>query len=223
MVDIFAQVKAQNLTFLDKILTSEFVFNLKMLPFKIFRSPSPKERNGTIRFCGCLSHNKNDFQCCAMPYFVKGRLDIYEKLMRHNMKIIENPDVKKVIFDCATCFETVLKYPLSETAREKLCFETDFGKINVPYTFHKPCHMPQEIFEKLEAELKKDPYYRPLKEHDCCGFGGDFFIRHPFVAIKLSIKRAREIKKTGAKKVLTACPTCRWSLVAGKILSKFFN
>ncbi len=221
VVTLFAQVKAENLTFLDKFLTSEFVFNLKMLPFKIFQTRAPKEKNGTIHFWGCISSHKNDFKCCAMPYLTKGRLDIYEKLMKHNMKIIENPNIKKVIFDCATCFEAVSKYPLPAACREKLYFETDIKKMNVPYTFHKPCHMPQEIFEKLETELKKDPFYRPLKEQTCCGFGGDFFVRHPVMALNLSISLAQKIKETGAKEVISACPTCRWSIKAGKILQKF--
>ncbi|MBE7706941.1 MAG: (Fe-S)-binding protein [Cyanobacteria bacterium SIG30] len=218
-VKIFAQFKNDNLSFLDKILSSEFIFNLKMLPINLFKRKFD-EKEGEIHFFGCVSRYKNDFVCCAMPYLTKGRLDIYNKMMNKNIKIAKNPDIKKIIFHCATCFDAFKNYDLPKNILDKLTFEPDFKIPNEKFTFHKPCHMSSEIFENIKNELKKNENFVELKENDCCGFGGDFFLKHPIISYKLAKKRAKQIESLKVKHVITSCPVCSFGLFVGKIINK---
>ena len=193
-----------------------------MLPFNVFKRKY-KEKEGEIHFFGCISSYKNDFKCCAMPYLSKGRLDVYEKLMTHNIKMASDPKIKKIIFSCATCYDTFKKYPLPRTIEEKLYFEPELKIPNKPFTYHKPCHMSDETYSKINETLKRSENYIPLPAQECCGFGGDFFLSHPIITLKLMMKKRKQIKKTGAKKVLTSCPVCSFGLLAGKILGGFIE
>lgn len=239
-VELFSKIKQQKMgakkQFLRRILNSEFIFNLKLLPLRLMPKKNfPALEKGEIYFRGCLSkYKKNDntdtrhepFKCCGLPFVVSGRRDIYEKMVEHNRKIIEDPSVKKVLFDCATCFNEVKKYPFSDPKSvQKLEFMPLCSK-NSPhiqsgktFTFYRPCHLPMEEFEKIEKEFLEMPNYVKLENtldaHSCCGFGGDFFLRHPIVAHKLSVKLAKKIHETDAQIVFAPCPTCSWSLKWG--------
>ena len=226
-VKIFSKIKSKNLTKLDKILSSKKAFDLMFMPFKIFKKKAPQEFKGDIHFWGCVSKYKNEFTCCGLPYLVKGRLDLYEEAVKSNIELIEREDVKRVIFDCATCFDTVSKYPFKnpETIK-KLVFEPEFKIPNKPFTFHTPCHLNKKVEEEIKEKLRRNKNYIEYESNSCCGFGGSFFLFHPIISSKLSLNKAIEIHKTGAKTALTVCPTCSWSLIWGKILYnilKFFK
>lgn len=222
VLKLFAHFKFKNLTFLKKIFSSQFVFNLKTLSFLKIR----KKEKKVLHFFGCMSLFKNDFACCGLPYLTKGRLDIFENLMKKNVEIIENDEVERVIFSCATCFETFKNYEnLSENAKKKLIFKpfSDIKFPKTPFTFHKPCHLDENIYSEIEEKLREYENYIPLETQSCCGFGGDFFLLHPIVSTKLAIKKAKEIEKSGAKKVITCCPVCKIGLFWGKFALLIFH
>lgn len=221
-VEIFSNIKNNRMNPLNKFLKGEFVFNLKLFPIKILKFFSKKKLNlneKEIYFKGCLSNYsvESSFKCCGVPFFVEGKLDVYKKMVAHNLELIENENVEKVFFDCATCFNEVKNYPFKNPKNaQKLKL---FGWENIEetkFTFFKPCHLDNIDFEEIEKELKKNKNYVSLYENNkkepCCGFGGDFFIRHPFIAHKLSLKLAEKIYETGAKTIIAPCPTCNWSI-----------
>ena len=221
-VDLFSRIKHERGG--GGFWGSEFIFALKLLPLKIlnfiFARPL-KLDDGEVYFKGCLSRRRgvSSFKCCAVPFLTSGRRDIYEKYVAHNVEIIERTDVKKVFFDCATCFDEVKNYPFKN---HESALKLEILPVVPPeqkFTFYKPCHIDQSEFEKLEVALGSN--YIPLKKHSCCGFGGDFFTRHPIIAHKLSTKLAQAINATGAKIVLTACPACSWSLRWGLFLKGY--
>ena len=230
----------KKLSFTGKILTSDFVFNLKMSALRLFsffkKTPVYNKSSDILYFEGCISKElKNklvihgvklengNFKCCALPYLTKGRVDIYNEIAAFNESIIEN--ARLVVFDCATCFSAVRNYPFKNPKnRSKLIFYTDIYK-NFPLeakkpavvSYHMPCHMNSagkkltEV-EEILKEIKNIKYKRLENPEYCCGFGGDFFIRHPKIALSLSFKKARDIIETNPDIVLTSCPTCLWSL-----------
>lgn len=191
-------------------------------------------------FNGCLSRcinvdfrlpfrfSRTKFECCGIPFKTKGNLDEYRRLANSNIEKIEKTD-GLVVFNCATCLSSVLSYEFkSPKTRERLVFYTSIyeemlkthnfsSKTPVTVTFHNPCHLKSagvslSHIENILNSIENVTYKRLENPDDCCGFGGDFFLRHPKTADILSSKRADEIINSGAKIVLTACPTCLWSL-----------
>lgn len=223
-----------------KIITSDFVFKLKMSALKAFsllkKKPKYAKNSKILYFEGCIAKElKNKFEikgvkiqngnflCCALPYLTKGRLDIYEKYAHYNEEITESADF--VVFDCATCLSAVKNYPFKNPKnREKLVFYTDFyknfnlqSKENLKVTFHMPCHLESAgkslgETEEILSSIKNVNYVKLNNPQTCCGFGGDFFIRHPKIAFSLSLKKGLDIIKSNADVALTSCPTCLWSL-----------
>lgn len=240
-VQIFAQIKAENLSFLDKIFYSALIFKLKMFVLKIFyklkypigrKNPKNYINEKITYFKGCgtnamsfglIGSNliKEKFECCGLPYFTKGRIDLYEKCKNKNLKLIEK--YNKIVFDCATCYDTILKYEGID--KEKIIYFTDFYKSKklqsknpVKVTFHKPCHLSNDKFIEIEnilQNIKNVEYIKMPKADDCCGFGGDFFTRHPKTADFLSKEKIKNAIQTNADIILTTCPTCLWSLKYG--------
>ena len=233
---IFSEKK---LNTLGKILNSIFVFNLKLTAlkaFSVFKKTPRYNNNGILFFEGCISKNlkeefkisglnfkKGDFECCGIPYLAKGRGDIYNQIVEKNEKIIEKSQM--VVFNCATCFSAVKEYPFKNPKnKEKLIFYTDLlkntlvsSKKNLKISYHMPCHLDSakislDEIEQIIKNIKNTEYKKLQTANECCGFSGDFFIRHPFLAFKLSNKKAKDIIKTNPDVILTSCPTCIWSL-----------
>ncbi len=194
-------------------------------------------------FNGCLSRCINSdfrlpfefsrckFECCGIPYKTKGNLDEYRAAANKNVQIIENTE-GLIVFNCATCLSSVRSYEFNTPeAQERLVFYTDVykeflkthkisSKKPVTVTFHHPCHLESAGVSLLHVEeilknIENINYVRLENHNECCGFGGDSFLRHPRTADFLSTKKIEDVKNSGAQIVLTACPTCLWSLKYG--------
>lgn len=193
-----------------------------------------------IHFNGCLSKcinpdfrlpyefSEGDFKCCGIPFKSKGNLDAYRDLADFNKKKIENTQ-GLIVFNCATCLSSVRLYKFDNPeTKNRLVFYTDVYKNFLKnhkitskkpdvVTFHMPCHLksagiPLSDVEDILNGIENIEYKRLENPDDCCGFGGDFFLRRPRTADILAQKKIEDVLKTGAKIVLTACPTCLWSL-----------
>lgn len=244
-VKIFAKVKEEYNTPFKNFINSYPFFKLKIFALKIFyKLKYPMGRNAKRKkqtipkekiayFNGCVEKavsmplrlpvaaKKEKFKCCGIPFYTKGRMDLYEKLKNQNINIIKKYD--KVVFNCATCYDTVLNYEnLPEAEKKKLIYFTDFYKEKtlfspkkIKVTFHKPCHLSDEKFfeiEKILSNIENIEYVRMPNYAECCGFGGDFFTRHIKTASILSFEKINNVLKTNADIVLTDCPSCLWSL-----------
>ncbi len=193
-----------------------------------------------IHFNGCVSKCINPdfqlpyeffeggFECCGIPYKNKGNLDVYRDTEAKNIQKIENTDAL-VVFNCATCLSSVKSYAFNTPeTKNRLIFYTELYKKMLQthnfssktldvVTFHYPCHLksagvPLFDIEYILKNIKNVTYKRLENPDECCGFGGDFFLSHPRTANVLSLKKIDDTVKSGAKIVLTACPTCLWSL-----------
>ncbi len=228
-----------------KLLPLSIVYFLNL--FKKNKKIEPKHKD-ILYFKGCVAKNQHkitfldnlfynpDFSCCALPYLTGGDIKNYKKAKERNIELIKK--AKYVVFDCASCYSAVLEYEeLNENEKKKLIFISDIFddmvlelKQNSKYkgkkvTFHKPCHMIQKDFEKIENMLNsiKDINYISAKDDSCCGFGGSYFLFHPIISTKIALKKARVIKDSQADLILTACPSCTMGLRYNQIISFNFK
>jgi len=204
-----------------KILNSYWLFKLKTLAFRHFTLFNKKSDNEKILFFkGCLSKDNflgvkdGGFKCCGLPFLTKGRRDIYEKLKRHNVKRAKN--AQTVLFDCASCLNSFKNYGTDKNLvliSDLLKGELELKK-PAAVMYHHPCHLKSAGIskEKIESFLTgiKNLRLIPTKS-SCCGFSGDFFLRHPRLTKKVNEKCAKNYTEK-ADFILTSCPTCLWGL-----------
>lgn len=211
-----------------KILTSLWMFKFKLLFLKPFlyrlRKKTRSESGSVLFFKGCLSKNNpfgikdGNFVCCGIPFFTKGRRDIYEKLKKTNIERAKNAEI--ILFDCATCLDTFKKY---NTGKKLILISdllSDKGapklKRHFKVMYHHPCHfnsagIKKEKIESFLTSIKNLEFVNT--ESSCCGFSGDFFIRHPLLSRQINKKCRENYIKQDADVILTSCPTCLWGLI----------
>ncbi len=253
----------KNANFSPSKFSQRLLLILKLLPIKILyflnffknlKKPSENSSEGPLKsniyyFKGCVSkaqHKKTfldkilynpDFSCCALPYLTGGDIKNYEKAKEKNTKLIKEANL--VVFDCATCKNTVSQYEtLNEDDKKKLVLFDEILKdkklklkknskyFNRTITFHKPCHLNKNDFEKIENFIKniEGINYKKLENADkCCGFGGSYFLFHPVISSGIAFKKAKDIKKTNADLILTICPSCVFGIRLFQLLSFNFK
>ena len=90
------------------------------------------------------------------------------------------------------------------------------GKSELLVTYHDPCHARkmQGVFKEPRTLLKANFKLVELKELDtCCGFGGvSMQTNHFDLALKVGIKKAIDIKESGASIVSAECSACRMQI-----------
>jgi Fe-S oxidoreductase len=92
-------------------------------------------------------------------------------------------------------------------------------KMDLVATYHDPCHMargagvhrePRDILAAMGVEILEMEQSRDLTR--CCGGGGGILISDPSLSDGLAKSRLAQAVATGAKTILTSCPTCESTL-----------
>lgn len=90
------------------------------------------------------------------------------------------------------------------------------GKSSLCVTYHDPCHARkmQGVFKEPRALLGANFKLVELSEvNACCGFGGvSMQTNHFDKALKVGLKKARDIKASGAQIVSAECSACRMQI-----------
>jgi Fe-S oxidoreductase len=144
--------------------------------------------------------------------------------------------VKEIIItECGHAYR-VMKFLYEAWAKEKLTFKirgfveliTEFikdgrvvlkeGSVHEPVTYHDPCQVgrnagfydePRYIMKKIAADFRD---LTPNKERNwCCGGGGGLVAMPELEKFRIQTGKlkADQIKKTGAKMLVTPCENCR--------------
>ena len=144
--------------------------------------------------------------------------------------------VKEIIItECGHAYR-VMKFLYEAWAKEKLTFKirgfveliTEFikdgrvvlkeGSVHEPVTYHDPCQVgrnagfydePRYIMKKIAADFRD---LTPNKERNwCCGGGGGLVAMPELEKFRIQTGKlkADQIKKTGAKVLVTPCENCR--------------
>lgn len=174
--------------------------------------------------------------CCGMPALAEGDLASVRALVRRNVAVLAGEDVDACVTDCTSCGmmfrDKALKVlsdddPCRADARkvaERFWEVTDWldqaglsadpRALNLPYTYHVPCHRgwkpglkdaPRRLLDRvpgLERVEMGDP-------EGCCGAGGSFFLGHRGLATAIRSRKLEDIRGTDVRTVITQCPACR--------------
>jgi heterodisulfide reductase subunit D len=148
--------------------------------------------------------------------------------------MIEKSGIKKLLFLCPGCYETFKSiYPklggefdfkvehivefLSEFVENN---DIQFNELPERITYHDPCHLGRlsGVYEQPRKILKAIPELQ-LVEMDrikdntwCCGAGGGVKAGFKEFALWSATERINEVKATGSRILLTACPFCELNL-----------
>ncbi|MEM2105252.1 MAG: (Fe-S)-binding protein [Candidatus Bathyarchaeia archaeon] len=169
--------------------------------------------------------------CCGNPFLFMGMLDDAKEFASHNVERIRAKGVKTVLTSCAGCYKVLSKeYPkiLGELPF-KVVHITQFlnklidegcvklkGSSRIKVTYHDPCEIgryagiyeePRNIIRSI-PNLKLVEMKKNRENSWCCGGGGSVNIVHTRLALSVGELRIRHAEETGAKTLVTACPSC---------------
>ena len=190
---------------------------------------------------GCDVITPHDVECCGMPARGYGRLDLVERLARHNIAVFERWKLDAIVCDCATCGSTLKEYgsllasdpgwaPRAEAFRRKIRDVSEFlaeiplrppaRRVPKRVTYHDPCHLRrgQRVWKQPRALLSGIDGLDlvELPEADwCCGSAGSQLITHYETSLKVLNRKVDNIAHTGCHVVASGCPGCRMQLHAG--------
>lgn len=235
VVEIIASAKAEYFRDhpFEKVISLAQRIFLALLSFKPFgKKKSKKFDKKVIFFSGCRGGNvtkllnscgveviEPKFDCCGIPFYVRGDRENYEKCRQNFIKTLEKYDVREVVTTCASCEKTLKGYKIEgltvrnvfEYIREnELKLEL---KKPVKVTFHKPCNIDNFGDIKWILENTKNLEYIEMKDYDsCCGLNGVTKLREYGVVSKLFREKHKNIVNSGSKIVLTSCLGCEAAL-----------
>lgn len=160
--------------------------------------------------------------CCGMPFGVLGYKD---DLAAHKEEFRRCFPQKEFICLCTTCAFFIKKaYPdlkpkyVIEIIAEKLPHYNP-KKLGLKVTYHDPCNVargmnmvdePREIIKQIGVEVVE--METSGKQAECCGGGGGLLVTDKSLAERLAEKRMNQALKTGARTLVTLCPTCEFNI-----------
>lgn len=167
-------------------------------------------------------------RCCGHDLLWNGDRENFERVAKHNVKVVADSGAETLVVSCAECLRTwKLDYEpyfkgkppkvlhLAEYVAERLP-ELKF-KVNEEhkFTYQDPCRLgrhlgiyeaPRKVMAALpDATLVEMP--RSGKRAVCCAGGTwsncDRYAKH------IQVERLQEARATGAEALVTACPKCQ--------------
>jgi len=176
--------------------------------------------------------------CCGTPMLVSGQWDVFETIMRRNIKAIKDAGAEIVVTSCPACdmmwrqvypqwaeklgidYDIEAKH-YSEILAEKIAAgeftfpETDQEKVTV--TWHDSCHIGRVsgVYEPPRDLIRAIPHANLVEmshHHEnahCCG-SVLTLIKEPLIAADIGESRLNQALEVGAEKVLALCPCCEF-------------
>lgn len=177
-----------------------------------------------------IAYLGNKELCCGHQLFWNGAINEAIQNAEKLIELIKETGAKKVVFSCAGCYSTFkndykefgldLPFKIEHISKtfSKLLKKLEIKNIiGEKVTYHDPCHLgrhlneyknPRKIIEKVGIELIEMPRNKEFSW--CCGAGsgGTCLINYPELNKEIRTGRIKEAAETGAKALITACPTC---------------
>jgi fumarate reductase (CoM/CoB) subunit B len=158
--------------------------------------------------------------CCGSPLIRTGQTGFVKTLMQRNIDAFAFRGIKTVMTMCAGCGATLKNdyntpFEVLDVTEVLERFGIEAPELlPVRATYHDPCHLlrgqgissqPRDLLRKVVSEFVEMPA-------QCCGAGGGVRSGIPEEAAALGKERGKEIEKTGADLVVTACPFCEFHI-----------
>ena len=163
--------------------------------------------------------------------------------MEHNIGRIKEMGAKSVVVTCPGCYRmwkdeyynisgqrppfdvlhsTEFIVRLVEQGRIK------FGELNASVTYHDPCDLGRNsaIFDEPRYIISQIPVlnFTELEDnreyYNCCGSGGDLLVSNQELSLDIAKRKVGEVLDTGARTVVTACPSCVRAITMAKTVEK---
>jgi Fe-S oxidoreductase len=179
-----------------------------------------------------------DEPCCGEPLYIMGFRPEAKTQAERTMERVRQTDARTVVCSCPTCVRTFrIDYPewgvnIPDDVRfvhvsEYLVEELDAGRLqlshaqNVSLTYHDPCSLGRElgVYEAPRQVLAAVPgtelrEMRLNSQHSpCCGNGGGMLATDFKLAYGAGKNAGEIILDIEADVLVTACPSCKHSLV----------
>ncbi|HDZ18697.1 hypothetical protein LCGC14_1314260 [marine sediment metagenome] len=179
--------------------------------------------------------------CCGGPAFNIRDLETGKKFAEKNKELIESTGAKIVISDCPGCVLTLknryqqldikIDADVQHTTRYfsdliksgRLVINKEIPKEFNRITIHDPCLISRNLNDNSSIRLILnevngieviEPIYNKEYVH-CCGWSGTAHWADRELAIKEAKNRISELKETGVKNFVSACPLCELGLSYG--------
>jgi len=174
--------------------------------------------------------------CCGIPALSSGDLLTFQKLLGHSLERFQNGNFDFLVTACATCTSTIHEvwpkmaddrhrdaatrlarrtmdinqFLINKAKLQPLAANTTQQRI---VTYHDPCHLKKslKVFSEPRAMINATPgcMLQEMTEADwCCGMGGSFNLQYYAISKSIGMKKAAQIKATGADVLTTGCPAC---------------
>jgi len=167
---------------------------------------------------------QKNFGCCGISALYSGKYKLFNKLKEKNSKLLSE-DCDYIVCDCASCLSALKDYKKDFSSKVIDIFELisklENQKFNDKITYHLPCHLREK--KQNISQLLKNRFLNYIEMEDfdvCCGFSGEFSLKFPKIAEKISEEKTQNIKKTQSDIVLTSCPGCVIGITKGLINSQ---
>jgi heterodisulfide reductase subunit D len=170
-----------------------------------------------------------DERCCGHDLLWSGDVENFERLARHNLRLLEEAGAKRVIFNCPECYEVfAVEIPRRLGKPDFECVHITelmagwleegaltLGELSRRVTYQDPCRLGRHlgVYEQprkaLQAvgglELLEMPKNR--KNAICCGVSS--WTNCTSFSKRLQDMRLAEAASTGAEMLITGCPKCQ--------------
>jgi len=130
-------------------------------------------------------------------------------MMRHQYPVLfaDDPDIDRV----GEFSERV--YELSEFLVQVLDIKLSDRGSPIKVTWHSSCRAMREMnvikdSKSLIRQLKNVELVDLENEHECCGFGGTFSVKHPKISEAMVLDKVEDVRKTGASLLLAGDCGC---------------
>ncbi len=104
-------------------------------------------------------------------------------------------------------------FELSEFLNRVLHVSLTDRQAPVKVTWHSSCHAMREMgvtddSKALLHQLANVELGELAREHECCGFGGTFAVKHPLISAAMVSDKIDDILETGARRVISGDCGC---------------
>jgi len=168
--------------------------------------------------------------CCGDPARICGDENLFQTIAKAQIEELSHRNFSTLLVSCPHCYN-VLKneYPklggnfnvvhhseflqhLLETGKLSRSEIVDQGV----YTYHDPCYLGryQNIYNAPRQAIDTVTHSKLVEMIDCrqksrcCGGGGGHFWMASQQGERINTMRIQQVKKTGAKTLITSCPYC---------------